>query len=257
MVTGDAGFFGGILKRSILQSGNRVVSVDIVPDQDEHANLDEPQDRYTGSGGLDPAFASAAIERCGALRRQLAHGSEDAKDLWTSNVDSTGDVMDAMRNARSASTFHRPAIACGARPSAVPSQDDACNPVELYGRSKLEGERIIREYTDINCVLLAVPPVWILAGSACFPFCSILSIRDGRIGGGRRTQPVSIRCLPGAGDACVLALDYPHSTPSISVRQREVNRGSIRIRNPQFQGRGKSRHAARGPAIAAMKWRIT
>ena len=32
MVTGGAGFFGGVLKRELLDAGHRCISVDICPD---------------------------------------------------------------------------------------------------------------------------------------------------------------------------------------------------------------------------------
>jgi nucleoside-diphosphate-sugar epimerase len=39
LITGGAGFFGGILKRKLLGLGYRCVSFDLVHDEDRHDNL--------------------------------------------------------------------------------------------------------------------------------------------------------------------------------------------------------------------------
>ena len=39
LITGGAGFFGGILKRRLLANGHHIVSIDLQPDEDQHANL--------------------------------------------------------------------------------------------------------------------------------------------------------------------------------------------------------------------------
>ena len=62
MVTGGAGFFGGILKRAILESGDRCISVDVVPDHDEHPNLEKHQIDLRDQAALDKVFAGAKID---------------------------------------------------------------------------------------------------------------------------------------------------------------------------------------------------
>ena len=69
MVTGGAGFFGGILKRAILESGDRCISVDVVPDHDEHPNLEKHLIDLRDQAALDKVFARRQDRRCGALRR--------------------------------------------------------------------------------------------------------------------------------------------------------------------------------------------
>jgi len=134
-------------------------------------------------------------------------------------------------------------------------EDDPPNPVELYGRSKLEAERIILEYTDITSVLLRCPTI------IDFGRLGLLSILfefidEGRrvwaVGGGRnRYQFIYARDL---ANACVLALDYPRSDifniGSDNVKPiAEVYEYVIR------NAKSKSKVAAlpQGPTIAAMK----
>src|SRR5450759_3784047 len=94
LVSGGAGFFGGVLKREILDSGNRCVSVDICPDEDDHPNLSKQQVDIRDGTELDRVFASEPIDgvvHCAAI---LAHGSKDPKLLWSSNVDGTRNVAE-------------------------------------------------------------------------------------------------------------------------------------------------------------------
>ncbi len=56
MVTGGAGFFGGILKRAILESGDRCISVDVVSRSRRTSQSRQAPDRLAGSGGLGPGI---------------------------------------------------------------------------------------------------------------------------------------------------------------------------------------------------------
>ena len=97
LVTGGAGFFGGIVKRHILEQGHRCISVDLVRDEDEYPNLVKHQIDIRDVAKLRRVFAEQPIDgviHCAAI---LAHTGADPKFLWSSNVDGTRNVMDAMR----------------------------------------------------------------------------------------------------------------------------------------------------------------
>jgi len=256
MVTGGAGFFGGILKRAILESGHRCISVDVCPDQDEHPNLDKRQIDLRDRAALDQAFASAPVDGVVHCAAMLAHGSEDPKELWSSNVDGTRNLMDAMRKyGVRKHVFTSTNCLWGEAMGRPVREDDPPNPVELYGRSKLAAERIILEYTDITSVLLRCPTI------IDFGRLGLLSILfefidEGRrvwaVGGGRnRYQFIYAQDL---ANACVLALDYPHSDTfnigSDNVKSiAEVYEYVIR----NAKSKSKVATLPRGPAIAAMK----
>src|SRR5271168_4573144 len=97
LVTGGSGFFGGILKRRLLDNGVRVVNIDLQKDDLQHPALTSVQgdirDRalmeslYTGNK-FDAVFHCAAI---------LAHAVKDKDFLWTSNVDGTRVVAEGAR----------------------------------------------------------------------------------------------------------------------------------------------------------------
>jgi nucleoside-diphosphate-sugar epimerase len=256
MVTGGAGFFGGILKRTILESGHRCVSVDVCPDQDKHPNLDKHQIDLRDREALDQVFAAAKLDGVVHCAAMLAHGSEDPKELWTSNVDGTRNLMDAMRkHGVRQHVFTSTNCLWGEAMGRPVREDDAPHPVELYGRSKLEAERIIHEYQDITSVLLRCPTI------IDFGRLGLLSILfefidEGRrvwaVGGGRnRYQFIYAQDL---ANACVLALEYPRSDTfnigSDNVKSiAEVYEYVIR----NAKSKSKVATLPRGPAIAAMK----
>lgn len=256
MVTGGAGFFGGILKRTILESGDGCVSVDVVPDADEHPNLTKHQTDLRNPEALEQVFASTPIDGVVHCAAMLAHGSEDPTELWTSNVDGTRNLMEAMRKfGIRRHVFTSTNCLWGEAMGRPVREDDPPNPVELYGRSKVEAEKVIREYGDINSVLLRCPTI------IDFGRLGLLSILfefidEGRrvwaVGGGRNRYQFIY-----AGDlaqACLLALDYPHSD-TFNIGSDDVK--SIAeiyeyvIRNSKSGA--KVAALPRGPAIAAMK----
>jgi UDP-glucose 4-epimerase len=256
IVTGGAGFFGGIVKRAILEAGERAISVDVCPDQDQHPNLDTRQIDLRDREALDKVFEGAKIDGVVHCAAMLAHGSENPQELWSSNVDGTHNLMGAMRKYGVRQLVFTSSNCLWGEAMGRPVQeDDAPSPVELYGRSKLEAERIIREYDDIHSVLLRCPTI------IDFGRLGLLSILfefidEGRrvwaVGGGRNRYQFIY-----AGDlanACILALDYPHSE-TFNVGSDDVKSIAEVYEYVIRKSKSKSKVAVlpRGPAITAMK----
>lgn len=256
MVTGGAGFFGGILKRTILESGDRCVSVDVVPDADQHPNLVKHQTDLRNREALEGIFASAPIDGVVHCAAMLAHGSEDPKELWTSNVDGTRNLMEAMRKfGVRQHVFTSTNCLWGEAMGRAVREDDPPNPVELYGRSKMEAERVIREYGDIHSVLVRCPTI------IDFGRLGLLSILfefidEGRrvwaVGGGRNRYQFIY-----AGDlahACLLAVDYPRSE-TFNIGSDDVKSIAETYEYVIRNAKSGAQVAAlpRGPALAAMK----
>ncbi len=256
LVTGGAGFFGGILKRQILERGDRCVSLDICPDELQHPNLIVSQTDLRDRQALERLFASTKIDGVFHCAAKLAHGSEDERDLWTSNVDGTRNLADAMvqhgvRDLVFTSTnclwgegMHRPVV-----------EDDPPNPIELYGKSKLEGERIIRKYGDLKSVIIRCPTI------IDFGRLGLLTIlfefieeqrRVWTVGGGRNRYQFIY--APDLGQACILALDYPRSE-TFNVGSDDVNSLRDVYQYVIDKAGSKSRITSlpKGPAVAAMK----
>jgi UDP-glucose 4-epimerase len=89
LVTGGSGFFGGLLKRRLLDEGYAVINIDLVRDEDVHAALTSIQGDIRDAELLAQTFAEhtfVAVMHCAAM---LAHDVKDQRMLWTSNVDGT------------------------------------------------------------------------------------------------------------------------------------------------------------------------
>jgi len=213
LVTGGAGFFGGIIKRHILEQGHRCISVDLVKDDDSYPNLATHQLDIRDAGKLRGLFAKEPIDgviHCAAI---LAHTGEDDDFLWSSNVDGTRNVMEAMRRyGVRQMVFTSSNCLWGASLGRLVREDDPPNPAEIYGRSKLAAEQIIREYEDLISVIIRCPTI------IDFGRLGLLAILFEFIHDGRRVWTVGKGTnkyqFIYAGDlvnACMLGLDYPVS----------------------------------------------
>jgi nucleoside-diphosphate-sugar epimerase len=209
LVTGGAGFFGEILKRTLLSHGYSCVSVDLERDETTHPNLTSVQGDIREAQLLERLFAEhrfAAIFHCAAI---LAHDVAHRRDLWGSNVDAT--VLIAQLAAR----FHVPKViytssnCLWSRPfgRAVTERDTPC-PEEIYGASKWEGELALVRHAGEKRVVIIRTPTIIASGrlgllSILFDF-----ILEGRrvwvVGGGENRYQFVY--APDLADACIRAL---------------------------------------------------
>lgn len=256
MVTGGAGFFGGVLKRELLEAGYRCISVDICPDEDQHPNLVKERVDIRNSAELNRIFGSERIDGVMHCAAMLAHGSEDHGNLWSSNVDGTRVLAETMRkhgvkqlvftssNCLWGEGLRRPIV-----------EDDTPNPIEIYGKSKLEGEKVLREYDDLNSIIIRCPTIMDCGRlgllSILFEF-----IDDGRrvwtVGGGRNVyQFIYAKDL---ANACILALDYPQSEV-FNIGSDDVKSFAEVYEYVIKNSNSKSRLGSlpRTPTIAAMK----
>jgi UDP-glucose 4-epimerase len=214
LITGGSGFFGDILKRELLKKGFFCVNIDLEKDEYSHDNLVSVQGDIRDAETVRALFEKHkfnAVFHCAAI---LAHAVKDSRFLWTSNVDGTRVIAEACRkykvkkivftssNCLWARNFHR-----GVR------EDDIPEPVEIYGKSKWEGEKILMEYArDLDAVIFRCPTIM---DEGRLGLLGILFefIEEGRkvwvVGGGDNTyQFIYARDL---ADAFLKALDYKSS----------------------------------------------
>jgi UDP-glucose 4-epimerase len=214
LVTGGAGFFGGVLKSALLEQGYRCVSIDLCPDNHRHSNFTAVQGDIRDITLLDRLFAQHrfdAVVHCAAV---LAHAVKDKDFLWTSNVDGTKNVAEmAKRHGVPRVVFTSSNCLWGESSKEPITEDHQPNPVEIYGRSKFEGEQVLRKYSrDLTTIIIRCPTI---IDSGRLGLLSILFefIDEGRrvwvVGGGRnRYQFIYAQDL---ADACIRSLDYRHS----------------------------------------------
>lgn len=160
LVTGGSGFFGGVLKRRLLAEGFSVVNIDLVRDTDLHPMLRSQQGDIRDRALLAGMFAGsdfAAVYHCAAM---LAHDRVSKSDLWSSNVEGTRNIAEACRTAgvRKLVFISSNCLWASNLGHAV-AEDEPPAPVEIYGRSKLEGERILAEFRDLDVITIRCPTI--------------------------------------------------------------------------------------------------
>ena len=211
LVTGGAGFFGGVLKQRLLDDGFGVVSLDLHHDEVIHPRLRSVRGDIRDRSLLRELFAAHAFEAVFHCAAVLAHTGADEGLLWSSNVDGTeslarlavdhgvGKLVFTSSNCLWGRSLHRPV-----------TEEDAPEPVEVYGRSKWEAEKVLARYDEsLDSIVVRCPTI---IDSGRLGLLAILFdfIREGRrvwvVGeGDNRYQFVY---APDVAEACLLGLRH-------------------------------------------------
>lgn len=257
LITGGAGFFGGILKRKLIESGTKVVSIDLQKDDMSHPDLRPIQGDIRDRDRMESLYREHrfdAVYHCAAI---LAHAVKDKRFLWTSNVDGSRVVAEGARrhNVPNLVFISSNCLWGQGYPHAI-DESERPAPVEIYGKSKWEGEKIVNEFCDgMNVVSIRSPTI---TDSGRLGLLSILFefIDEGRrvwtVGGGlNRYQFIYAQDL---ADACMRAAEHPRSAifnigsddvkPMHEVYQYVIERAGTGARVSALP---------KGPAILGMK----
>ena len=255
LITGGSGFFGEILKNRLLDDGVHCVNIDLEQDQISHPNLISVRGDIRNTDTLEKIFSRHkfdAIFHCAAI---LAHAVKDKNFLWTSNVDGTKNIAEfaekynvprvifTSSNCLWAKNFNRPV-----------REDDRPEPVEIYGKSKWEGEKILLQYTDKFDVVIIRCPTIIESGRLGLLAILFEFIDEGRrvwlVGrGDNKYQFIYAQDLV---DACIKAARLQRlRCLQHRFRQRKISEGSVRLRNR------KSKHKSKGGESAETADAIT
>ena len=258
LVTGGAGFFGGILKRRLLAEGYQCVSFDLVPDADRHENLVSVQGDLRDRKLVEETFARyrfTAVQHCAAM---LAHGLRiDAKEVWDCNVEATRNVAEASKRHGVKTIVFTSTNCLWARNLGHPiAEGEEPAPVEPYGRAKLESEKILQQYSgDLDVVVIRCPTI---IDSGRLGLLAILFefIDDNKTvwlvgSGANRYQFIYADDL---SSACIKAMslgrsDLFHIGSDNVETLREVFEAVIQAAG----SKSRVRSLPKGPAIAAMK----
>ncbi|MDO8559644.1 MAG: NAD(P)-dependent oxidoreductase [bacterium] len=214
LVTGGAGFFGGILIDHLLASGFSCDSIDLVPHAQQHPRLTPIQGDIRDRVSLRRLFQPegyTAVFHCAAV---LAHAAKDRDFLWTSNVDGTRNVAECCRDFRVPKLIFISSNCLWGRSFDRPvREEDAPDPAEIYGRSKLVAEKILSEYErDLHIITFRCPTI-IDEGRLGLLAILFEFIDEGRKvwvvdGGKNKYQFIYAKDLAAA---CLRALEYHHS----------------------------------------------
>jgi UDP-glucose 4-epimerase len=208
LVTGGAGFFGGILKACLLGLGYSCVSVDIEPDPHKHAKLRSVRADIRDRAAMHAVFARGKFDcvfHCAAV---LAHDAKDRSFLWSANVDGTRTIAELAAEHRVRRVVFTSSNCLWGEPFERPvTESDPPRPREIYGRSKWEAEKILDEHAGKYELAIIRTPTIIDAGRLGLLSILFEFIADGRhvwvVGdGGNRYQFIY---APDLADACIRA----------------------------------------------------
>jgi len=257
LVTGGAGFFGGILANRLLAEGAEVVSVDLVPNAASHQALTSLQQDIRDEQAMRDLFSAHRFDGVFHIAAMLAHGRMDRELLWTSNVDATGTIAQCARDAGVKKLVFTSSNCLWASNLGRPvREDDPPAPAEVYGESKLAAERVLSQFeNDLEVVILRCPTI---IDSGRLGLLAILFefIRENKTvwvvgSGGNRYQFIY------AGDlaqACIRALDFAGSgTFHVGSDNVPTLRECYEAVIAEAGSRSRVRSLPKWPALAAMR----
>jgi len=162
LITGGAGFFGSLLTKRLLADGHDCVVLDLEEVDYSHPRLTAVRGDIRDAAFVDSLCRThgfSTVHHCAAM---LAHAVKDKNFLWESNVDGTRNVAEAAaRHGVRSLVFISSNCLWGEQvPDRPVREDDAPAPVEIYGRSKWEGEKILDDYKDrLSVVSIRCPTI--------------------------------------------------------------------------------------------------
>jgi UDP-glucose 4-epimerase len=259
LITGGAGFFGTVMKKHLSEKGIESVIYDLVPDTDNVARTVALQGDVRDASQLEACFKKyGPFDAVFHLAAQLAHVVKDKNFLWTSNVDGTSRVIEsAIRYKVPQIVFTSSNCLWGNPFGRKVLETDPPAPVEIYGQSKWEGEKILLQHKDdITATIIRCPTI---TDAGRLGLLSILFefIEENRklyvVGGGENVYQFIY-----AGDlanACLLAAEKSTSSEVFNIGSDNVKsfREVYQYVIDKAGSTSKIVSVPKGPTIIAMK----
>jgi UDP-glucose 4-epimerase len=144
LVTGGAGFLGSLLVARLIGDGHEVASIDLLPSPASHPRLRALVGDIRDRAVLDGLLAETRPEAIFHCAAQLAHGRLSDAEIWSCNVDGTIALAEAAATNGVAKIIYVSSNCLWGHGFDHPvGEDEPPMPVELYGKSKWEGEKIL------------------------------------------------------------------------------------------------------------------
>jgi len=164
LVTGGAGFFGSLFVKYLSDRGHRVVIFDRLYDQKLAQEFDYFHGDFRSEDDLGKCFKRfGSFDAVFHIGAELAHCMISEESLWTSNVDGTEKVIEFAIKYKVPHLIFTSSNCAVGKPQIRPTnvhEEDPINPLELYGKSKVEGEKILQKYSDkIHTVAFRCPTI--------------------------------------------------------------------------------------------------
>lgn len=138
LITGSEGLVGTALRRLLEARGLHVVGLDLLARNAEEGDVRDAERVRTAVAGCDGIVHLAAVSR-------VVWAERDPETCWSTNVGGLHNVVDAaMDRACPPWLVFASSREVYGQPESLPVTEDApLRPVNVYGRSKVEGERIV------------------------------------------------------------------------------------------------------------------
>ena len=157
LVTGGAGFIGSHLVDLLLSSGKDVTVLDDLSTgrRANLAHLDESRYRFIEGSAADPMAVTQAMEDCTtvfhlAALADIVPSIVDPTAYFRANIDGTGTVVEAARNAGVSKLIYAASSSCYGIPDAYPTPESASiRPQYPYAFTKWVGEEIVRHWGQV------------------------------------------------------------------------------------------------------------
>ena len=160
LITGGAGFFGSILKNILLDRGHSVVSIDLEPDSLRRDGFSSFRGDINDESLMERIFSSNRFDGIFHLAALLAHVKKDLHRLWNANVDGTRSVLQFAEKYGVGHIVFTSSNCLWAKNFDMPvKEDEPPEPIEIYGKSKLEGERILSGSSKVKSTIFRCPTI--------------------------------------------------------------------------------------------------
>ena len=226
LITGGAGFFGTVLKHYLSEKGAESVIYDLIPDRDKVKNTVAVQGDLCHESQMEECFKKySPFDVVYHVAAQLAHSVKDRNFLWRSNVEGTRRVVEmAVKYKVGHLVFTSSNCLWGIPLGRKIEETDAPHPVEIYGHSKWEAEKILLAYKDAITITIIRCPTITDAGRLGLLAILFEFIEENRrvylVGGGDNVyQFISARDL---ADACLKAYEMGTSTEVYNIGSDNV-----------------------------------
>ncbi len=255
LVTGGAGYFGTLLVQRLLAAGARVRILDIHEPDEAIRGLEVVRGDIRDAGAVARACEGATVVHHNVAMVPLA---KDKRGFWSVNRDGTRVLLDAALNARVRKVVYTSSSAVYGAPSKNPVDDSVVpNPQEDYGRAKLAGEDLCREFAARGLDVSIIRPRTIM-GHGRLGIMQILFewIREGKgvpvLDGGENVyQFVHADDL---ASACLRAGERPGaSTYNVGTDRFGTMRETLEGLIAHAGTRSRVVSVPSGPAVAMMK----
>lgn len=180
LVTGGSGFLGNLIARRLRARGDDVAILDIWEDPTRPRDIE-----FIHSDIRDRAGVRKAMQGVDVVHHNVALVplTKSGDKFWEVNVDGSRIAAECAVEAGVKHFVHMSSSAIFGAPKTVPVREDTQPaPVEIYGRGKLEGERIVSAVCKVgNLPLIVIRPRTILGEGRLGIFQILFEwIREGR-----------------------------------------------------------------------------